>query len=62
MDREKLMGSRRTHRKLNTSEDNGQVLPSNVLARISPINWKEGWMEQSFKKSREDLIYLSLLL
>lgn len=42
MDRKKLMSSRRTHRKLNTSEENGKVLPSDALARISPINWKRG--------------------
>lgn len=53
MDRKKLMRSRWTHRKLNSSEDNGQVLPSKVLARISPINWKEGRLELSFKKSRK---------
>lgn len=30
-------------------------------ARMPYISWKEGWREQSFKKSQGDLIYLSLL-
>lgn len=53
MHRKKPMRSRSRHRTLNSSEDNGQVLPSKVLARISPINWKEGRLELSFKKSRK---------